>query len=98
MSTACSLWGLALLFLANRAGNVGKKKSKSFLTHQDKKMTGVAMKSLCASLICENKNSYFSEGRAAHLLLGKHHMARLQWAVSLRWFAELFSGVKEEEG
>lgn len=56
------------------------------------------MKSLCASLICENKNSYFSEGRAAHLFLGEHHIAGLQWAVSLGWFAALFSGVKEKEG
>lgn len=60
-------------------------------------MTGLVIKSLCASLICENKNSYFSEDRAAHLLLEKDLMAGFKWAVSHRGFAALFSVVKEEE-
>lgn len=60
-------------------------------------MTGLVIKSLCASLICENKNSYFSEDRAAHLLLEEDLMAGLKWAVSHRGFAALFSVVKAEE-
>lgn len=60
-------------------------------------MTGLDIKSLCASLIRASKNPCFSESRAAHLLAEKQLMEGLEWAGRLKWFAAWFSGTEEEE-
>lgn len=95
MGTARSLGSLALLFLANGAGKVGKKKANLFLVI---KTTNVWC--CCEEFMKSYVHLPFVKIKILSFLKVEqpHHMAGLKWAVSLRWFAVLLSGVKEEEG
>lgn len=95
MSTAHSLGSLALLFLANRAGKVGKKKANLFLVIKTTNFW-----CCCEEFMKSYVHLSFVKVKILTFLKAEqpHHMAGLKWAVSLRCLAVSFSGVKEAEG